>query len=195
MKDKEYKEHIDCIQLRLSASYREQVCRMIYQNTNLKNQIYKLVLGNSGSQEEAEDIFQEAITVLFKRVMKDQNFILRDNVEGYIYGTARNIFYTAKKRNIKYTELNESGLNEQVDDPDIGYDHIEIAANVLRYATKTCKQVLMYWAANCTMREIATLMNYKSEVMARKKKYECIQKLTRYFEQNPALADKILGHD
>lgn len=195
MQVKDFGKEIDFVQLRTSAGYRESICRMIYQDTNLKSQIFKLVLENSGSQEEAEDVFQEAIASFFKRVVIDPNFRLTDSVKGYIYGTARNLYYSSKRKEVKLSELNEIGLDDEIQENTIGYDHIEITKKVLTYATTTCRQVLMYWAANCSMREIATLMNYKSEVMARKKKYECIQKLIRFFEQNSALTDKILGHD
>jgi DNA-directed RNA polymerase specialized sigma24 family protein len=195
MLSKDFGKKIDIIQLRGSVAYREKICKKIYQDTNLKNQIFKMVLDNNGSPEEAEDIFQESIATFFKKAVFDREFTLKESAQGYIYGTARNLFYGSKRKELKLSELKESAMKDQHDDQAFSYDHIEITKKILTFTTTTCRQVLMYWAANCSMREIATLMKYKSEVMARKKKHECIQKLIRFFEQNPALADKILGHD
>ena len=50
---------------------------------------------------------------------------------------------------------------------------------------KNCKEVLMLWAYGYKMKEIANIMNYKSDNMAKKKKYKCFKELLEFLEQNP----------
>ena len=45
----------------------------------------------------------------------------------------------------------------------------------------------MHWANGYSMKEIAVLMDYKSDMMAKKKKYKCFKELLNYIEKHPEI--------
>ena len=48
-----------------------------------------------------------------------------------------------------------------------------------------CQKVLEMWSQNYAMKEIAQALGYKSEGMVRKKKHQCLRKLTQMIEARP----------
>ena len=187
---------IDFQKLRTSKAYRERLCLEIYQYTQLRKQILQMILQKGGKKEDAEDVFQEAIAAFFRKAMTDENLEVMDNVIGYIYGTARNIYLkevTKRKPPVYFTDQ----VPEHKDSDKIPseYDPNAIIQWIYKIATPTCQEVLLYWANKCSMKEIAERMEYKSEDMAKKKKYECLQKLVLFFKNNPAAVDQLLNND
>lgn len=185
---------IDIEKIRSSKEYREITCKAIYQNTNLKNAINHFVIKHGGQSGDFEEVFQETIVRFIKQIMKP-SFQLNNSLEAYLFGIARYVCLEKFKNNYstipiaENLDLNDSNI--QTADQEL----LEAIHTILHYATASCQQVLMYWANNYKMTEIATFMGYKSEMMARKKKYNCIQKLISFFENNPKLRDQILPND
>jgi RNA polymerase sigma factor (sigma-70 family) len=187
---------IDFQLLRSSKAYRERICLQIYQYGQLRKQIHQMILQKGGKTEDAEDVFQEAIAAFFKKAMTDESLEEMDNFAGYIYGTARNIYLkeiTKRKPPIYFTDT----VPEHREQDNIAFsdDANAIIQWIYKLATPTCQEVLLYWANKCSMKEIAQKMHYKSEDMAKKKKYECLQKLVHFFKNNPAAADQLLSNE
>ena len=61
----------------------------------------------------------------------------------------------------------------------------------MNHLKSNCKQVLMYWAGGYNMSEIAQLVGYKSEGMARKKKCECYKELIVWLEAHPEYLNEL----
>ena len=68
---------------------------------------------------------------------------------------------------------------------------IEQLNDLLGKLGKNCKEVLMYWANGYSMKEIAEMMGYKSDNMAKKKKYKCFKELLDYLEQHPEIKNTL----
>ncbi|MEZ4911848.1 MAG: sigma-70 family RNA polymerase sigma factor [Saprospiraceae bacterium] len=148
---------------------------------------------NSGQEYDANEIFQDAIVIFFKKAM-EPDFAITHTANSYILGIAKNIFYKQFKTKMLHLKPeNEFDIVEieEHDDKDI----LDIVKKILNHTTETCRQVLIYWSQNYKMAEIASLMSYKSEMMARKKKHECIQKLSKFLKDNPKITLKIIGND
>lgn len=185
--------NINFDELKQSASYREDICKRIYQNQALKDSVFSFVRKNSGHESDAIEIFQDAIVRFFKKAM-EPNFVLTHTANSYILGIAKNVFYNQfKTKMLNLIPVYDVDIVdiEETDDKDV----LDIVKKILDYTSETCRQVLMYWSQNYKMADIARLMSYKSEMMARKKKHECIQKLSNYLKENPSITDKIIGND
>ena len=185
--------HINFEELKQSSTYREHICKQIYQNQALKDSIISFVTKNSGQASDATEIFQDAIVRFFKKAM-EADFKLSHTPNSYILGIAKNIFYSQLKTKTTILHPEYDVEMDDIEDDD-GKDFIDIVTQILGYTTDTCRQVLMYWAQNYKMADIARLMSYKSDMMARKKKHECIQKLSKYLKDNPSITDKIIGNE
>ena len=107
----------------------------------------------------------------------------------YIISIAKYLWLANKKKENRVVSKNEEMLKEEewVDCPEtllIRKERVHLLQDLLQEMGRNCKDVLMYWANGYKMREIAEIMNYKSENMA-KKKYECFKSLLLYVEANP----------
>src|SRR5688572_16785430 len=94
--------------------------------------VRQFVASNSGNKEDAEDIFQEALLILYKRV-KTGGFLLSSSIRTYITGTAKNLWHTELRR--KGKELITDNFNELFEEPMIEqeqhYKLAEMAFNLL----------------------------------------------------------------
>ena len=70
-------------------------------------------------------------------------------------------------------------------------DRAEILNKVLSQMKVKCKEVLMHWSSGYKMQEIATLLGYKSDGVARKKKSECMKQLLAYLADKPYIKQQL----
>lgn len=190
-------ENLNWDEVRKSESYREQLCKTILADMTLKTGIREYIKNNSGSDEEAKEVLQESIVRFFQKIMSDKDFKLEKDINAYIFGIAKNVFILLKRKtnNTQSFEDYTKGQNEieSEDDRLLIYTNNELYQSVLTHSTETCKKVLMYWSYSYSMEEIAGFMSYQSEMMARKKKHECLKKLIDFFKNNQKLKNQLLG--
>ena len=79
-----------------------RVLQYIYKNTF--NPVKQLVLSNTGSESDAEDIFQETLIIIFKKLKEEQSFELTSAFSTYIYSISR-LLWLKHLRNIKKIEI------------------------------------------------------------------------------------------
>jgi RNA polymerase sigma factor (sigma-70 family) len=149
------------------------------------HQCSKYVTNNKGSEEDAQDIFQEALIVLFKKV-REPNFELASTVPSFLYGIVRNLWLK------KLRDEQKQGLVLTLDDPDKSHPMVEVDDNEQRIEledrllhlqrcmvilSEECRKLLdlsIYKKLNS--KEIAQEMDY-SENFVRVKKKRCIDGL------------------
>ena len=64
-----------------------RVLHYIYKNAFAP--VKQLILHNAGSETDAEDIFQEALIVIFKKLRAEEDFEINAAFSTYIYSIAR----------------------------------------------------------------------------------------------------------
>ncbi|MFO7853161.1 MAG: RNA polymerase sigma factor [Bacteroidota bacterium] len=146
------------------------------------------VLKNTGTEDDAYDIFQDALMVLFKKVQLnhlDEN----TDIRAYVFGVSRNLWYEHLRRKRKSVEMNE----ELVDDCDPSklldtpLEQI-VQRSFLKLKTE-CQKVLNMAIKGYEYSEIARKMKYKSEEYARRKKYLCKEALIKIVKADPEYSD------
>ena len=65
---------------------------IVLNDIDLRKMIFSLVIKNSGNEEDAIDVLQDALIVLCEKV-KLGTFELSSKLSTYLYGIARNIWY------------------------------------------------------------------------------------------------------
>lgn len=143
--------------------------------------IEQLVIKNSGSKEEAKDLFQEAFIAVWRSVQLDKFIPENENsLDGYLYRVARNKWMDQLRsgHNSKVVSLEDyDGLQQE--------DEVSVEENALISDVKkhfkslgdNCREVLKrYYYQNESLRTIANAMSW-TEATARNNKYRCIQQL------------------
>jgi len=146
----------------------------------------KLVITNSGTEDEARDVFQEALVVFWQKA-RSGNLVLTSKMSTYIYSVCQNLWRKELERKKRLS--NEERDTAETLDVDTA-EREQIIARCLQQLGDTCRKVLMYYYFDeLSMQEIAEVMGFANTDTAKTKKYKCKQKLdelvkAQYSEQD-----------
>jgi RNA polymerase sigma factor (sigma-70 family) len=154
-----------------------RVLQYIYKNSF--NTVKQLILHNAGSDNDAEDIFQEALIVIFKKLREEEEFQLTAAFNTYIYSISR-LLWLKHLRNIKKIEIDplNRDLEERlefeeplpVQDKDL---RMAIYQRTLMKIPEDCQKILRLTAQDISSREIAEQLGFRSEGYVRKRRHFC----------------------
>lgn len=146
------------------------------------------VLQNKGDQQSAEDLFQDALTIIYKK-LQDPAFRIEHQFFTYLFSICRNLWLKRLRddRVLGKSEPLEWEFLEERDLP--GTDTIDLREQIFRrkfaQLGKTCQQILRLALEGKTPQEIATEMQLKSERHATNRKSYCKQQLAEMVQSDP----------
>jgi RNA polymerase sigma factor (sigma-70 family) len=156
----------------------ESCLKQLYQHLNM---VKSLVLKNSGTEDDALDIFQEAIIVFYKNVMSG-DYELRGKISSYLYEVSRRLWLNQLNRRKKYERHNDSiFFLDRAEDENKEYNPTALQGyirNALEKLGDPCKSLLE--AAiflSMRMEDIAKKFNYSGARSASQQKLRCLKKL------------------
>ena|GEM_PF-601142 len=145
---------------------------------------------NSGTVREAEDVLHDSVISVY-RVMLKHEFSLTSTFENYFLTICKNTWKLIARTKRKY-ELNGSmEEHNEFSYEDQGlYNESDIIRNLIfekfMLLSKTCQEILkLYYFERRRMKEIASIMNYKTDMVAVKKKFICLENLKVLVKGNP----------
>lgn len=150
---------------------------------NLTPLIYYDIRSNSGSQEDAEDHFQDTILVVAANVKAGK--YVDGNIEGYIRIVSRNLWLKKLRKSVK---LKQSQLDDAFDPPDeynsevvndlIKHDKIiDMVNERLNEMDDRCNEILTsFYFEKRALKDIADKFQWEYSY-AKKKIFMCRQKL------------------
>ncbi len=148
--------------------------------------IQSFILNNSGSQDDARDIFQEAMIVLFEKSRLD-SFELSSQLKTYIYSVCRRLWlkrlnqmqrYSGSLENVEETVQVEEDL-ETHEKRNTDFNLMETAMSKIG---EPCKSLLdAYYIQKKHMQEIAADFGYTNADNAKTQKYKCLMRLKKLF--------------
>lgn len=152
------------------------------------NLVLKLIVNNSGSQEAAQDIYQETIIVLYENAQKS-DFELKCQLQTYIYSVAKRLWLKQLKKNGKTYLFKEEEENDLVADvtEDINQHQereleIQQMNKSLVELGEPCATLINdFYVHKKNMEEIAEKFGYTNANNAKTQKYKCLQRLKKYF--------------
>jgi RNA polymerase sigma factor (sigma-70 family) len=150
-------------------------------------------MNNSGSRQDAEDIFQEVIVAFIDLVQKDK-FRGESTVKTFLFSLNRFTWLDELKRRgraLAREEKYERGQEKvELDTSAIIADR-EGKAEVVRLVAElgeSCRKILLlFYYENLSMKEILEIMHYENEQVVRNKKYKCLKQLEQMVNTDPAL--------
>lgn len=150
--------------------------------------ISHMIISNNGSSDEAKDIFQEAVMVLYNRVTR-QDFELNSKLKTFIYAVCRRLWL--KQLNKRGVATNSSDISDFEDILQVEDDidkHSEMERNFaqmessLNQMGEPCKTILNdFYIANLSMQEICEKFGYTNADNVKTQKYKCLQRLKKIF--------------
>ena len=147
--------------------------------------VAQVVTRNQGSEEDALDIFQEAIIIIYKKAESD-GLVIKQSFYNYLYTICKNLWMRELDRQKKGKTMASTLALDEEDGFDPGFD-IGLAARErglhrlyvekFQQLGEGCQKVLRYFFDGHTMQHIASVMGFKSEGYAKKRKHQCQKKL------------------
>lgn len=151
------------------------------------NFVLKYIVNNNGSQEAAEDIYQESIIVLYENCKKPE-FQLNCQLQTYLYSVAKRLWLKELRKNNKVFLMKENEENEVVDVSEEMVEHEEKEWNLnkmnesLEKLGEPCVTLIRdFYINKLNMEIIAEKFGYTNADNAKNQKYKCLQRLKRNF--------------
>jgi RNA polymerase sigma factor (sigma-70 family) len=139
---------------------------------------------NSGTTEDAQDVLQESLVILWERIRAGR-FEYKAQLNTFIYATVRNLWSQRlrKKKHLSSAEIDPEAHEDQspsVLDSLISTEQVEMVRDALVTIGEQCRKLLLlfYWEEQ-TMEEIAVRLKFANADTAKAKKYQCKKALER----------------
>ncbi len=148
--------------------------------------IQSFILNNNGTIDDARDIFQEAMVVLYEK-SKDTTFSLNCQIRTYVYSVCRRLWLKRLQQLSKYNTQVE-GLEEMVPVEEEIEEHekrnadFQLMEQAMAKIGEPCKSLLdAYYIQKKSMNDIATEFGYTNADNAKTQKYKCLVRLKKLF--------------
>ncbi len=150
------------------------------------NMIQSMIVNNNGSIDDARDIFQEAMIVLFEN-SKSDTFILNCQIKTYLYSVARRLWLKRLQHLKKYVSPVENmgevvNVEEEVEIHEQRSAEFNVMDKAMMNLGEPCKTLLeAYYMQKKSMVEIAGSFGYTNADNAKNQKYKCLMRLKKLF--------------
>jgi len=148
--------------------------------------VQAFILNNNGNSDEARDIFQEAMIVIFEKAVSG-SFELNCQLKTYLYSVCRRLWLKRLHQLQRYSSLIEN-VEETIaveEDLEIHEKHnadFLIMENAMSKMGEPCKSLLeAYYLQKKNMTEIAGNFGYTNADNAKNQKYKCLMRLKKLF--------------
>ena len=152
--------------------------------------VQALILSNSGYPDDAKDIFQEAMIVLYQNV-KSGSFELNCQLKTYLYSVSRRLWLKRLSQSrttstpAEVEDLQESvPVEDELERHEQRNHDFQVMEQSLNSLGEPCRSLLKaYYLETKSMVEIAGDFGYTNADNAKNQKYKCLMRLKKIFSQ------------
>lgn len=146
---------------------------------NVLPSVKKYVRANNGTSDDADDIFQDALMVLYKKA-HTPGFTLTADLKTYLLAIVKNCWNNEQRKSQKLP------IEESNNDPaDVHVDEepaMIVATNAFRLLGEKCKELLIaFYYKKMSYGEIAMHFSFRDDKVAKNQKYRCLQKAKEHY--------------
>ena len=150
------------------------------------NMIQSHIVNNNGTADDARDIFQEAMVVLYEKV-RTGSFELNCQLKTYLYSVSKRLWLKRLQQNNRlFTQEFDLETTVPVDE-EIGQHEkrdaeFELMSQAIQRLGEPCKSLLeAYYLRKMNMQDIALQFGYTNSDNAKNQKYKCLMRLKKLF--------------
>ncbi|MFT4062788.1 MAG: sigma-70 family RNA polymerase sigma factor [Edaphocola sp.] len=150
----------------------------------------KWILTRGGLESDAEDVFQEALVVVYEKA-KSPEFCLTCKLSTYLFAISKRIWYRKTEKSAQtvhtdFEEAEEGNLGAALDDDlqmhldkEAQYEQLGAALGKLGEPCSTL--IKAFYVDKRSMQEIAARFGYTNAENAKTQKYKCLTRLRKLF--------------
>lgn len=156
--------------------------------------VYHFIIANSGTADDAKDIFQESIIIIYRKLKEENHFFLNSSFKTFIYSIARHL-WLKNLRNLRYEDQKISDQQKFIE---LKEEPFKIENEDLRMSLyqkyflklpEDCQKILSLTVRDVPQKEIARILGFKSENYVKKRKHFCKEFLVRKIREDPLYND------
>lgn len=184
--------------IRSGRTGREKAARHLYGDLRLRNSVRKAISFGVVNDSDFWDIYHTMIVQFFKYVVKNPEFTLSRPYYAYLSKSARNLWYMRLRKKNRLPESLPEGFDIPERDTKSALEvlenqeHRNLIRKVLALLGTKCKEVLLLWAQGKKMDEIRIDLGFSTVEAVRKRKYDCLKKISKYLDENPQIKELLL---
>lgn len=167
----------------LAKNDRKAIETIYRENYNL---VQALVIKNNGTAEDAKDVFQEAMIVLYEKARTD-SFSLNCQLGTFIYSVCRRIWLKRLMHQNRFMIAEEGevelvNVEDDVEEQDRRNEEFTIMEKAVNSLGEPCKSLLIaFYLQKRNMQEISLSFGYTNADNAKTQKYKCLMRLKKIF--------------
>lgn len=148
--------------------------------------VQSLIINNNGSADDAKDIFQEAMIVLYEKA-RSGNFELNCLIKTYLYSVSRRLWLKRLQQSSRYSgdighAENVVPIEDDLDEHSRRDAEFEMMEKAINHLGEPCKSLLSaFYLQKKNMQEIASDFGYTNAENAKTQKYKCLMRLKKIF--------------
>jgi len=171
----------------------KQIIHYIY--LKLLPVVKRHIVNNSGTEFMAEDIFQDALLILFNKIRADEIY-LSSSFSTYFVAICKNLWLNQLRKNRNSTvyftdEIERFNTIEDAYQPGLDMDFTRLFKKHFRRLSGKSQMVLYLHFNQVTPLEVAKQMGFKNKEYAISRKYKCLKKLISNIKGDPELSSFI----
>jgi RNA polymerase sigma factor (sigma-70 family) len=149
-----------------------------------------LITTNSGTETDAEDVFQDALVVLFKKIARE-DLILTSSFKTFLYSICRNLWLQRLDRRVfsneflEMEDLSDLQDNLYLEQPEEEHEKYRLFQQHFLRLSEDCQKILQLFLGKTSLKEIAEIMGFKTEKYAKTRKFMCKEKLKNSIINDP----------
>lgn len=155
------------------------------------------VVKNSGSEDDAKDVFQDAMMAIFQTV-SDEDFALTCQFKTYLYAVSTKIWKKRlrdeRSQNLKTTHTVAQIAQEEVDDAVLKMERYKFYQKKFKELSVKCQELLKMFLNGVDLKRITEHFGFASVSYTKKRKFQCKENLVKLIEGDPEY-QLLMAHD
>ena len=150
------------------------------------NMVQSLIINNNGSADDAKDIFQETMIVLYEKA-RSGDFELNCQIKTYLYSVSRRLWLKRLQQMNRFAPAlqdveNTVQVEEEMEQHEKTNEEFQAMEKAIGSLGEPCKSLLeAYYFQKKSMHEIAAGFGYTNADNAKNQKYKCLMRLKKIF--------------
>ncbi|MEI6410559.1 MAG: sigma-70 family RNA polymerase sigma factor [Bacteroidota bacterium] len=154
--------------------------------------IRRLILNLGGTEDDAKDIFQDAVIVIYEKAQKP-DFKLTSKFSTFLHSVCNNIWLSRQQKKSSQ-EVTIPEQAKYIRDESAEVDLLQTERGKLFYRSlrqlgDDCQKVLVLFFQKMSMEDIAVEMGYAGEGYARRRKSQCKDRLVELIKNDAAFTE------
>lgn len=158
--------------------------------------IIEFVGKNSGTREDAKDIFHDGLTAIYEKSVKG-DISLKSSFKTYLYAICKNLWLMVLRRKktalkVETKENLMTAMPKSIEEDIISQQRYKLFRQYFAILGEDCQKVLNMFFQGVSLKEIAEKMGF-SESYAKKKKFTCQKQLIGSIEKDALYKELLLS--